>query len=425
MKTVIEFIKQKWFIQLVGIIAICAIIWVAGPLFAFANKKPLSSEHSRMVCILVIVIIWAVYNLIMRASSSSTDQKFMDKMAKSEADQTDIEEKQKAELNTLRLKFENALKKLKQKRSKGGRDKRYLYELPWYIIIGAPGCGKTTLLKNSGLHFPLLDDNDAEESSVKGVGGTRNCDWLFTDEAIFLDTAGRYTTHDSYKPVDEVAWKGFLKLIKEYRSRRPINGILVTASVYNLLQMTEKQRHKHAGDIQKRIHEIHEELGIQFPIYMLFTKCDLVAGFKEFFSDLDPHDRKQVWGRTFQDYNADKTKENVTGFSDDFVELLENLNHRTLQSVQKEKRNINRRNLILDFPRQIALAKSVVMDFIGHTFSDAYQKSPLLLRGVYLTSGTQKGTPIDRIMGILSKKLMPLVEKWQKSRTNQLFNFEH
>ena len=55
---------------------------------------------------------------------------------------------------------------------------RFLYELPWYTIIGAPGSGKTTALRNAGLRFPLADQMG--EQAVRGVGGTRNCDWWFT-----------------------------------------------------------------------------------------------------------------------------------------------------------------------------------------------------------------------------------------------------
>ena len=70
-----------------------------------------------------------------------------------------------------------------------------LYALPWYVVIGPPGSGKSTLLQNSGLNFPLSSSFGKE--AMRGVGGTRNCDWWFTDEAVFLDTAGRYTTQDS------------------------------------------------------------------------------------------------------------------------------------------------------------------------------------------------------------------------------------
>jgi type VI secretion system protein ImpL len=63
--------------------------------------------------------------------------------------------------------------------------KSALYALPWYIIIGPPGSGKTTLLRESGLSFPQLTHG----RGVRGIGGTRNCDWWFTDAGIQLDTA--------------------------------------------------------------------------------------------------------------------------------------------------------------------------------------------------------------------------------------------
>ncbi len=78
------------------------------------------------------------------------------------------------------------------KRSTGKRN--FLYQVPWYIVIGPPGAGKTTALVNSGLKFPLAGSGEA--LPVAGVGGTRYCDWWFTDDAVLIDTAGRYTTQD-------------------------------------------------------------------------------------------------------------------------------------------------------------------------------------------------------------------------------------
>ena len=78
---------------------------------------------------------------------------------------------------------------------KARRDGAGLYDLPWYMIIGPPGAGKTTVLVNSGLNFPLAEKFGKE--ALRGVGGTRSCDWWFTDQAVLLDTAGRYTTQDS------------------------------------------------------------------------------------------------------------------------------------------------------------------------------------------------------------------------------------
>ena len=111
--------------------------------------------------------------------------------------------------------------------------KDFLYELPWYVFIGGPGSGKTTALINSGLRFPLAEKTGA--GSIQGIGGTRNCDWWFTDEAVLIDTAGRYTTQDSHQESDKNAWQGFLGLLKKTRPRRPLNGIFLTVSVPDLL----------------------------------------------------------------------------------------------------------------------------------------------------------------------------------------------
>ena len=57
------------------------------------------------------------------------------------------------------------------------------------MFVGPPGAGKTTALLNCGLKFPLADAA-VTPVRVKGVGGTRNCDWWFTDDAVLIDTAG-------------------------------------------------------------------------------------------------------------------------------------------------------------------------------------------------------------------------------------------
>ena len=64
---------------------------------------------------------------------------------------------------------------------------------------------------------------------VRGVGGTRNCDWWFTTDAVLIDTAGRYTTQDSDREADRAAWLGFLELLVRNRPRQPINGVLLDA----------------------------------------------------------------------------------------------------------------------------------------------------------------------------------------------------
>lgn len=401
MKAFIGIFKQKSTIQLVGIIALCALVWFAGPWVAIANRTPLLPEFNRWLTILCIAVVWVLTILFAQARARRADRQLIADLSAPDIDPAKeaIARAQDEEVTELGRKFEDALQKLKRARAAGKRDKCYLYELPWYVIIGAPGSGKTTALLNSGLKFPLSDRPGRH--TVQGVGGTRNCDWLFADEAIFIDTAGRYTTQDSHQPVDEAAWKGFLDLIKKHRPRRPINGVLVTMSMSDLLQGDEQTRSRHAMDVRQRIQELYAVFKVRFPVYMLFTKCDLVSGFTDFFAELSTEGRAQVWGETFAGDDSTPIEDHLLSYGNSFDALMKRLSQGSFRRIQEE-RDMQRRAQILDFPQQMALLKSGLMTFLSEAFSTSRYDTEPLLRGIYFTSGTQEGTPIDRVLGRLA-----------------------
>ncbi len=195
----------------------------------------------------------------------------------------------------LRKRFEEAIDALKKSKKRGAAN---LYELPWYVIIGPPGSSKTTVLVNSGLNFPLAQKFGKD--ALRGVGGTRHCDWWFTDKAILLDTAGRYTTQDSNSRADAAGWVAFLQLLRKFRSRQPINGVIVAMSASDLLTASEQERERHVIAIRERLAELGRTLGIDVPVYFLVTKCDLVAGFSEFFDELGQERARRSGARPFR-----------------------------------------------------------------------------------------------------------------------------
>jgi type VI secretion system protein ImpL len=276
---------------------------------------------------------------------------------------------------------------------------QYLYQLPWYMFVGAPGSGKTTALTHAGLRFPLAETMGA--GAIGGVGGTRHCDWWFTDEAVLLDTAGRYTTQDSHAAVDKAAWTGFLGLLKKHRRRRPVNGVIVAISVADLLQQGESGRQAQAQAIRARIHELHEELGIAFPVYVMVTKSDLLAGFAEFFAPFGREERAQVWGVTFPLPEDGTPAAALASFPTEFDALERQLQARVLERMQQE-RDLQRRALLYSFPQQFAGLGDVLGRFLTSVFGANRYEQPALLRGVYFTSGTQEGSPIDRVLGALA-----------------------
>ena len=218
---------NRWVVSVLGLLLLVALIWFVGPLIAFAGWEPLASVDARLVTIIIVVAIWLIKNIwaVIRARKTNAD--VIDGLTSGPLDSHEGQASQE-EVEILRDRFKESLAVLKKAKLGGRGPRRQLYQLPWYVIIGPPGAGKTTALKNSGLKFPLMDHFG--QDAIRGVGGTRNCDWWFTDEAVILDTAGRYTTQDSDQAVDSAAWGGFLQLLKKHRRRRPIDGVIVAFS---------------------------------------------------------------------------------------------------------------------------------------------------------------------------------------------------
>jgi type VI secretion system protein ImpL len=302
----------------------------------------------------------------------------------------------------FRARFEEAAAILRNTRFKGpDGENRYVHELPWYVFIGAPGSGKTTALINAGLQFPLKAVGG--DPAFAGVGGTRNCDWWFTDEAVLLDTAGRYTTQESDLEADAAAWQGFLGLIKRFRPRRPLNGALVTLSMSDLMLWSEDERKRYAWHVRARVAELYERLGVRFPVYLLVTKSDLLAGFMEFFGELDAEARKRVWGVTFEaPGDAFVTGTPGQRFADEFGELERRLDAEMLARLQEE-RDLQRRAAAYRFPQEFQGVGPLIEQFLDTAFIGVQGAPEPLLRGVYFTSGTQEGNPIDRVLGTLAR----------------------
>jgi type VI secretion system protein ImpL len=403
MNKLMSLLKRRWLISLFGVLALAALIWFAGPYIAIAGREPLASPVVRLLVILLLVVLWGLNYLRKQLQAARASKQMIDDLADSAAiapAEVPREDESAEEVALLKQHFDEAMDVLKKSRKKGGAGS--LYDLPWYIIIGPPGAGKTTALLNSGLKFPLEERFGSAE--LKGVGGTRNCDWLFTNQAVLLDTAGRYVTQDSHAAVDSAAWEGFLNLLKKHRRRRPVNGVLVAVSLKDLMEQDAHGRDTHVRAIKQRIQELYQHFGIRLPVYVLLTKCDLVAGFTDFFDDLGREERAQVWGFTLPLDRDDESREFADRFDAEFDQLLARLNARMLSRLSQE-RDIKRRHLIYGFPRQMASLKETLGRFLAAVFQRNRYEEPIMLRGVYLSSGTQEGSPIDRLMGAVARTL--------------------
>jgi type VI secretion system protein ImpL len=360
-----------------------AAIWFGGPLIAIAGHAPLAGFWTRTLLIGSAWLIWIAVTTLGWWNRRKA-QKALEAAILPDAETGDEKE--------LAARMGDALATLRK--ASGGRN--YLYDLPWYVIIGPPGAGKTTALVNSGLKFPLA--GQAGGASYEGVGGTRYCDWWFAEDAVLVDTAGRYTLQDSDAKADNKSWLAFLNLLKQNRPKQPINGVLVAISIEDIMRLPDAELEAHAVAIRKRLLELHEQLKVDFPVYALFTKADLIAGFNEYFSAFPEVRRRQVWGATFQ--TSDRKLNSIDKVPAEFDALVERLTEETADRLQEEPDPMAR-IAIFGFPSQVAALKEPVARLLKTIFEPTRYHANAHLRGFYLTSGTQEGTPFDQMLGAL------------------------
>ncbi|WP_280190985.1 type VI secretion system membrane subunit TssM [Delftia sp. PS-11] len=415
-RSIFSWLFNRYTLQLLGLVALSLLIWFVGPLIFIQPYQPLGSPAVRGWLITGLFTLWVLRLALHWWRARSMNEHLLAGLARMTAPRSSdgAPAPGSGEIAELQARFKEALDTLSKTRfgqTEGGLfgrwSKRYVYQLPWYLIIGSPGSGKTTALVNSGLNFPLAAQFG--KKSIRGIGGTRNCDWWFTDEAVLLDTAGRYTTQESDAEQDKAAWHGFMQLLKRFRGRQPINGVIVTLSVQELLSSDDGERAELAQLIGLRLGELCEELTIRFPVYVLVTKSDLLAGFNEFFGAMSREERAQVWGFTYpydekaQRSPASDPQAAQALFIEEFDALAAQM-HRLLPQRLMAEPDLARRSLIYALPQQFSGLKDVVRDTLEAAFAASRFKEKPLLRGVYFTSGTQEGMPFDRVMSALSRR---------------------
>lgn len=215
--------RRLW--TFIGLALLCALIWLFGPLVSVGTAAPLADPLVRGIVIGAIAVLWLFSMLLAQLRAARRNQMFVTELAAAPVAETaGPGDGNVAEINA---KFQSILSEMK--RSKLG-SKKFLRDMPWYVMIGPPGTGKTTALRQSGLHFPIDLSDD-----IKGIGGTRNCDWFFTEQAVLVDTAGRYVQQASDPEADAAEWVGFLEMLKKHRGRRALNGVIVAISMRELL----------------------------------------------------------------------------------------------------------------------------------------------------------------------------------------------
>jgi type VI secretion system protein ImpL len=373
-----QFLTDSRVLVVIGVAALAAFLYLG------ADTLQVAAIWA-VIAGLALLAAWGLYWAVRRHLRKRAAARLGESLVPSGEQSDGRNDAGKSEVAVLRKGMLEAINTIKTSKLGITRGAAALYELPWYMIIGNPAAGKSSAIARSGLTFPIPGSK-----AVQGVGGTRNCDWFFTTDGILLDTAGRYSVLEN----DRAEWFSFLDLLKKHRSRAPINGIIIAVSIAELVAGPANVSMELAKSLRTRVQELTERLGVHVPVYVVFTKADLIAGFSDFFHDTERAERERVWGATLR-YNRRSTPQDVLAFFDQhFDELHEGLKEMSLANMAAN-RSARMRPGVFTFPLEFASIKSPLRAFLSTMFEEnTYQFKPVF-RGFYFTSALQEGAVQD------------------------------
>ncbi|VWD43860.1 type VI secretion system membrane subunit TssM [Burkholderia contaminans] len=186
-----------WSISIVFAALLCLLIWYAGPLLSLGHTVPLEPAAARLTAIALVVGVVVLFGMFRLWQKMREDDAFLKKMLR--LDRKKEDSPAATRLQKVEGGVTSALARLKSMRT-GARGlgklfqgKRYLYELPWYITLGSQGSGKTSVLMNGGLAFPVTEQ--MQRAAGRPAGDAAAVDWWLTNDAVLIDTTGYYTHH--------------------------------------------------------------------------------------------------------------------------------------------------------------------------------------------------------------------------------------
>ena len=381
---------------------IATVILFGDVIFDFFKQQVDEGSWWKPLLLTLLAIGWIVAMILLIKRSKKRNAAIgANLMQRAEREIASVKTEKRPELEELRNSFKEGIDYLD---SKGiGLD-----TLPWYLIIGPPGNGKTTLVRESGFNFAGF------KSAQDYYDPTRNCGWFFSDDAVFIDTAGRYAAGDQAHD-SSGEWLELLQQIKSQRKQRPINGLIVAVSMFEFAGEQGGQRAvEYSESLRSRVVEIMDTLGTRIPVYVVFTMCDLMEGFVDFFSELTPDEMDAWWGVTLEPNMTARPGtlsdfDPLGSFDEGFATVVKRLHNRRFHRFST-RLNRRARHASIVFQNNILSVREHLQLFVEKLFRTSRFDDDLLFRGFYFTSGTQTERPsvdlsqsLSSILGLPAK----------------------
>ncbi|MBI9082858.1 MAG: hypothetical protein JEZ11_04625 [Desulfobacterales bacterium] len=284
----------------------------------------------------------------------------------------------KAKLSSMRLRkiFSRALKVMRTNIT--GRD--YRYRIPWVLMLGQSGSGKTSTLGQAGFKMPL-------GGPFGGRAGERDeCKWWFLEKGAVIDASGDLVLGADGFSANDRLWSAMLRLLQKYRPERPIDGVVLTIPCEELIGKGGQdgpdldQASRKADLLNKKLLHAQKVLGMRFPVYVLVTKCDQVTGFQSFCQNLPDDKAGNMFGWSSpHSANAAYTGEWVPQA---FQRINRDLFENQFEMFAEGKQLWDPESLFL-FPENLKALQAPLQIYLDRLFRQSVYHDSYLFRGLY------------------------------------------
>jgi len=367
-------LKTPWVQGLICALILVLALWIAGPLVAVAGHVLFESTTSRLVGTLVVVFIWGLMVAIFSSRQRRKEAADPEISTRKDRDAA-LQDRLREEFRHIRHTIKVAIKTVTTSNFYGPTS-RSRYALPWYMVLGPENCGKTSLLLNSGLQFPLNEQADRHLYTLKS---TCQVEVLFANQAVFIDTPGFYV-RGKQESKEHGLWTYLLRRLFRERPAKALNGIIVCVSMRDMLDGDSARREHLARTIRARLGEVLANLRSYTPVYLVFTKCDAVPGFAQFFAHLSRSEREQIFGCPARSsiMDSDSTRQELH-------ELMQTLNAQIITKIHQERDCLARAKMFR-FPQELAALGPRIEDLIFEAFGPSRYHRPVMFRGFFFSS---------------------------------------
>ncbi|MGC2658808.1 MAG: type VI secretion protein IcmF/TssM N-terminal domain-containing protein [Bryobacteraceae bacterium] len=290
--------------------------------------------------------------------------------------------------------------------------------LPSVFILGDAGTAKTSSIAKSGLEPDLLAGYAYEDYVI---APTRALNVWYARQTLYIDPAGAVISEPSvrkklFQKFAPVRFKSVLG-----GKQPPPRSVVFTIDCETFLQpgsgdaLTVKAR-----QFQAILNELSQELGANFPVYVLFTKADRINYFRDFVTNFTEAEVTEIFGKTLPLQTATVrgiyAEQETRRLTEAFQDLYYNLCDRRTEQLGREHNPAQLPN-IYEFPREFAKLRPLLVQFLVDLCRPTQLRTSPFLRGFYFTGVRPTSVP-----DLAPAQMSPVADEPYDAGATRIFN---